>query len=55
MVFSICTQVFNVNVGETRNKKFKFLFVEDRNESLGDDVIKTFQECVESKKKEEKC
>lgn len=48
MVLCICTQVLDVDIGQSGDKQFKLLLVENRDESFRDDVIESFQKCVES-------
>lgn len=50
MIFSVCTQIFNVDIWQTGDEQLKLLFIEDRNESLRDDVVESFKECIQSKK-----
>ena len=46
MVFSIRFQVIQVNVWKPRDQQLEFLFVEDGNQTFGNDVVKTFQKGV---------
>lgn len=48
MIFSVGSQVFDINVWQSGDEKLELLFVKDRNESLGDYVVEAFQKCVES-------
>lgn len=52
VVFSVSTQIFNVNVWQTRNQQLEFLFVEDRDQTLRNNVVESLQKCVESVKEE---
>ena len=47
MVFGVGLQIVDINVGQARNKQFQFLLVENADQSLGDDVVKSFEERVE--------
>lgn len=47
MVFRIGLQVVDVDRGETRNEQLQFLFIEDGDESFGNDVVEAFHERVE--------
>ena len=42
--FRVALEVVNVDARQTRNEEFKFLFVEDGNESLGNDAVEAVQE-----------
>lgn len=50
VIFCVCAQVFDVNIGQARDQKFELLLVENRNQSLRDDVVKALQKCVEPKR-----
>ena len=43
VVFGVGFQVFDVDVGQTRHEQLDLLLVEDRDHSLGNDVVKSVQ------------
>lgn len=47
MILGVGSQVFDVDVWQAGNQKLEFLLVEDRNQSLRDDVVEAFQKCAE--------
>ena len=50
MVLGVGSEVVDVNVGEARYEELQLLFIENRNEPLGDDVVEAFQERIQSEK-----
>ena len=47
MVLSVRLQIVDIDSGQTRQQQFQLLFVEDGDETFGDDVVETFQEAVQ--------
>ena len=43
VVFGVGFQVFDVDVGQTRHEQLDLLLVEDRDHSLGNNVVKSVQ------------
>ena len=50
VVFSVGAEVIYINSGETRDEKLQLLLIEDGDEALGNDIIETFQESIQSGK-----
>ena len=47
MILSIRLQIIDIKRGQTRHKQLNFLFVEDRDETLRNDVIEAVEETVQ--------
>lgn len=50
MIFTICLQVFNIHVWQTRDEQFQLLLVENRNQTLRYNVVESLKERSQSKK-----
>lgn len=53
MIFSIGSQVVNVNSGKARYQQLQLLLIEDGDEALGNDVVEALQEGIQPAKLQE--
>lgn len=48
VVFGVRFEVLDINVWQTRNQQFQFLFIEYWDQTLRDDIVESFEESVQS-------